>query len=159
MQNAEPKPRRKRTYPSDPTNKGGAPFKWTDEKIDEIAGYFEEFAELSTSLFLIEFIIYLKKEKNILLNRCHLPDFCNRSQRFKDIYDYVHMSQEAKLLKGGTVKMFDSSMCKFLLSSNHGYTDRHVVQHEGTEPIQIVNYSNKEMKTWNQTKTKSSESV
>lgn len=144
------KVKRKRAYPSDPNNKGGHPIYWTEEKIDKITDYFEEFAALPTSIFLIEFIVFLKKEKGIYLNRCHLPDFCSRNARFKEVYDYVQMSQECKLLKGGTLRKLDASMCKFILSANHGYTDKQVVQHEGNETVQIVNYGTTELKKWKQ---------
>lgn len=130
----------------------GCPEAWTKEKVDEIAEWMLDFMELPTTLYFKEFVIWLKQHKGILLNKMSFARFSEKSERFKEVFEYSQMIQEAKIVRGGLLKRLDSNLSKFMLCAVHGFTDKQTVEHQGGEIIQIVNYSEDKLKTWNQEK-------
>jgi hypothetical protein len=135
-----------------PYEGSGRPEIWTEEKINEIADYFIEYIDLPTSLYFKEFLVWLRQNKDIKLNKCCFPRFSEKNEKFRDAYEYAQLVQECKIVKGGLLKKFDSAMSKFMLCAVHGYTDKQTVEHQGKEIIQIINYSDTDLKTWNEQK-------
>jgi hypothetical protein len=129
---------------------GGKPLYWNEERINEIADYFLEFIEEPSTLCFKEFALWLRQNKNIFFNKSYFGLFAERSEKFKEIYEYAQLIQEVKITKGGLLKKLDSQLTKFLLCAVHGYTDKQTIQHEGNDVINIVHYGTQEPKTWNQ---------
>ena len=135
---------------------GGRPKIWTNEKIDEIADYFLEFIELPSTLYFKEFALWLRQNHNIFFNKSYFGLFAEKSEKFKEILEYAHLIQEAKIVKGGLIKKLDSQLSKFMLCAVHGYTDKQTIAHEGNDVINVVHFGKGEPKTWN-TEQKSAE--
>lgn len=127
----------------------GKPLLWTEEKIDEIADYFLEFVELPSTLYFKEFALWLRQNHNLFFNKSYFGLFAEKSEKFKEVYEYAQLIQEAKIAKGGLIKKLDSQMSKFMLCAVHGYTDKQTIQHEGNEAVNIIHFGSKEPATWN----------
>lgn len=131
-----------------PYEGGGRPKTWTNEKIDEIADEFMEFIEDPTTLYYKEFVMWLKRKKNILIQSEYISRWSETNEKFKEAYDYAKLVQECKIVKGGLLKKLDSSMAKFMLTAVHGFSDKQVIEHQGNDVINVIHYGKKEPKTW-----------
>jgi hypothetical protein len=134
---------------------GGRPEHWTLEQIDHIADLFLEFIELPTTLYFKEFFTWFRQKEKVILSQRTFYRFIEKSEKFSEIFEYAKVAQESKIARGGMLKKLDSGMCKFMLSAVHGMSDKQTIEHQGNEIIQVINYSDQELKTWKEeTKSK-----
>lgn len=138
---------------------GGRPAIYTKEYVDELAEDFLEFIELPSSIYFKEFAIWIRQKRNLFFNNRHFTDFAEKSERFKEIYEYAKVVQESKLAKGALIRKLDPQMAKFLLSAAHGMSDKQSIEHTGNDVINVIHYGKKAPKTWKdeQKKEKSNE--
>lgn len=58
---------------------------------------------------------------------------CNRNEYFKSCYETAKQIQETKMVKYGVEGKLDSKMTTFVLSNNHGYTNKSEINQEITD--------------------------
>jgi hypothetical protein len=106
---------------SDPGNAevshpGGRPTKYTPDMVDRLEGYMRNCSDELPSKS--GFAIFVGVHVNTMDNwgrRC--PEFLWALRR-------LHTLQEMEFLNKGLIGEYDSTICKLILSRNHGYRER-----------------------------------
>lgn len=71
------------------------------------------------------------------VNKATMFRWCEDHPEFRDSLDYLVEKQEAMLLRGGAKGLYNSTITKLILSSNHGYKEKSDVT-SGDKPIPIL---------------------
>ncbi|CUI17981.1 hypothetical protein PNK_2385 [Candidatus Protochlamydia naegleriophila] len=114
---------------------GGRPQKYNQEDIENLAN---------------EFLIWLKKPENLWfkdfclekdIDPDLLSEWAKKNQKFNGVYKLAKHQQEARLIKGGLMNLYNASIVKLVLANAHGWnTDRQQTQVSGdaTNPLSFL---------------------
>lgn len=90
---------------------GGRPVKYTDEYIEKEADAFETWMKDSNNLYFKRFAIQRGYHPN------RLSEFAEQNERFSGVYDIAKAWQEAKLVEGGLMGVFNCGFTKFVMGN------------------------------------------
>ncbi len=123
-------PKGHKPYPG--CEKGGAPKKWTSERIEKEAAAFEEWMKFPDSIWY----------KDFALERGYLPDllsdWAKTNEKFSRVYRKSQEWQQSKLLKGGLLNHFNAGFTKFVMGNTCGWYDKQQISGDASNPIAVA---------------------
>lgn len=112
------------------------PTRWTEEAIYNLCVELLEWTENPTSIWFEKFAL----ERSITPQ--HLAGIAARYPDFGAVYAYAKDWQKNKLIEGGLLNKLNPTITKLLLSQ-YGIYQKTQVEHDGAQPIHLVNYAEK----------------
>jgi len=113
---------------------GGRPIKYTKEFIEKEADAFLKWMSKPDSIWY----------KDFALERGYDPDllsiWAEENQRFSGVYKRSQAWQQSKLIKGGLLNDYNSSITKLVLANTCGWTDKQasVLSGDAQNPLGFV---------------------
>ena len=111
-----PAPKGHEPYPG--CENGGAPKKYTSEFIEKEAEAFETWMKDSNNLYFKRFAIQRGYHPQ------RLSEFAQQNEKFSEAFDRAKAWQEAKLVEGGLMGVFNCGFTKFVMSNICGWSDK-----------------------------------
>jgi hypothetical protein len=125
-----PAPKGHKPYPG--CERGGAPKKWTPEKIEAEADAFEEWMNRPDSIWYEDFA----------LERGYLPDnlvrWAKENEKFCTVYKKSQSWQKSKLLKGGLLNTYNAGFTKFVMGNTCGWYDKQQIAGDASNPLALA---------------------
>jgi hypothetical protein len=108
-----------------PTKYNRNMLKRTIEYIDNHDGPIPSVAGLSLELKVSKSTIYLWAQEN---------------REFSDALDQLKSKQEILLMQGGLTNVYNATIAKLIMATNHGYSDKQELTHQGpgAGPVEFV---------------------
>lgn len=97
---------------------GGRPVKYTKEFIENEADLFLEWMQRPESIWYKDFALERGYDPNLL------SIWAKENDKFSGIYDRSQAWQQSKLIKGGLLNQFNSTITKLVLANTCGWTDK-----------------------------------
>jgi hypothetical protein len=104
--------------PYNTNGEGGRPKKWTDEAIEKEAEAFAEWLSRPDSIWYEGFCV----ERGYVAE--YLSDWAKRNDRFRVVYNYAQTWQKNKLITGGLLSNYNSTITKLVLHNTIGWSDK-----------------------------------
>ena len=98
---------------------GGRPIKYTPEKIEAYADELIEWMKIPTNIWFKDFCL----EKDI--NPDLMSEWAANNDKFSGVYRLAKHRQESRLVNGGLMNIYNSSIVKFVLGNALGWVDKH----------------------------------
>jgi DNA-packaging protein gp3 len=118
--------------PYNKKGEGGAPKKWTPERIEAEAAAFEEWMQRPDSIWYESFC----------LERGFLPDELSRwakeNERFRQVYEKAKAWQKNKLVNGGLLNKFNAGFTKFVMSNTCGWYEKQQITGDSASPLSFL---------------------
>ncbi len=108
----------KKHPPYNKNGEGGRPKQWTVQEIEKMADEFLDWLEKPNSVWFKDFCLQRG------LNPDLLSEWAKKNVRFAGVYKMAKHHQEAKMLKGGLLNQFNSSLVKLVLTNHHGWIEK-----------------------------------
>ncbi len=133
-------------YHKEGDNRGGRPWVFTEEKLNELAESLDKWVDEA-----------VKAKNNFLMGDwCfenkflpqNFPRYTAQNENFKESYLRAKAWQEHMLVKGALFNKLSPKFAQFMLSCNHGWQTKEIIEHKGNEAINVVYYGTKEPKKW-----------
>jgi hypothetical protein len=125
-----PAPKGHLPYPGCET--GGTPKRFTDEFIEKEADAFEEWMNRPESIWY----------KDFALERGYDPDqlsiWAKENEKFAGVYKRSQSWQQSKLVKGGLLSVYNSTITKLVLANTCGWSDKQQVSGDAANPLQFL---------------------
>ena len=125
-----PAPRGHEPYNSQ--GEGGRPPKYTPEFIEAEAEAFLEWMQHPESIWY----------KDFALERGYDPDqltiWAEQNERFSGVYKRSQSWQQSKLIKGGLLNQYNSTITKLVLANTCGWTDKQQLAGDVVNPLQFL---------------------
>lgn len=104
--------------PYNKNGEGGRPIKYTPELINELADKFELWMKNEENIWYEDFLL----ENDLGID---IPsELAKRSERFSEVYQKSKIWQRSKLVKGGLLNNYNSSITKLVLGNTSGWSDK-----------------------------------
>lgn len=93
----------------------GAPPKWTEEKLDELADKFLTWIDSKNEhLFIYDFT------KEYKISGKYFYELIKKNKRLSDAYEEFKFKQKELIVKGALCKKFNHNTMVFMMNVNHG---------------------------------------
>ncbi len=111
---------------------GGRPQKYTPEFIEKEADAFLEWMQHPESMWY----------KDFALERGYDPDqltiWAEQNEKFSGVYKRSQGWQQSKLIKGGLLNQYNSTITKLVLANTCGWTDKQQLAGDVANPLQFL---------------------
>lgn len=97
---------------------GGRPVKYTKEFIENEADLFLEWMKKPDSIWYKDFALERGYDPNLL------SIWAKENNKFSGVYERSQAWQQSKLIKGGLLNDFNSTITKLVLANTCGWTDK-----------------------------------
>lgn len=124
-----PAPKGHKPYPG--CEKGGAPKKWTPERIEKEADAFEEWMRRPDSIWYKDFAL----ERGYLSDR--FAEWAKENEKFARIYRKSQEWQQSKLLKGGLLNTYNAGFTKFVMGNTCGWYEKQQISGDNANPVAL----------------------
>src|SRR5271157_6085010 len=115
--------------PYNKNGEGGRPKRFTDEFIEKEALAFLEWMKKPDSIWYEGFA--LERGYSPVL----LSEWAKDNKRFNEVYKISQSWQKNKLIRGGLLNKFNSSITKLVLANTIGWTDKQQVSGDSANPL------------------------
>lgn len=136
-----PAPKKHKPYKGCET--GGRPVKYTKEFIEKEADAFIVWMQVPLNFYFKEFATSRGYHPN------RLQEFAEQNEKFSGAYKMAQALQEIKVVKGGMMNAYNSSITKFVLANCHGWSDKQQLSGDAANPLGLllkeINGSSKEL--------------
>jgi hypothetical protein len=119
----------------EPYNKfgeGGRPLKYTKEFIENEADAFLEWMGRPDSIWYESFAVERGYDPNLL------SIWAKENDRFSGVYALSQGWQKAKLISGGLLSVYNSTITKLVLANTCGWSDKQQVAGNAANPLQFL---------------------
>ena len=111
---------------------GGRPKKFTKEFIEKEAEAFLEWMQRHESVWYESFAVERGYDPG------YLSLWAKENKRFSQVYALSQGWQKAKLISGGLLNHYNSSITKLVLANTVGWTDKQQVSGDAVNPLAFV---------------------
>ncbi len=125
-----PAPKGHPPYPGCET--GGRPKKYTTEFIEKEADAFLEWMKHPDSIWYKDFALERGYSSKLL------SIWEKENEKFSEVYEISKDWQQSRLIKGGLLNHYNSSITKLVLANTCGWTDKQQVSGDTTNPLAFI---------------------
>jgi hypothetical protein len=127
-------PAPKNHLPYEGCEKGGRPCRYSIEDIEKFADEFKNWLNNPTHVWFKDFCLDKDIDPDLM------AEWAKENEKFNGVYKLAKHRQESRLINGGLLNMYNSSIVKLVLSNAHGWTDKQETKVSGNtaNPLALI---------------------
>jgi len=114
--------------------RGGRPSRYSTEDIERYADEFNEWLKDPSHVWFKDFCLDNDIDPDLM------SEWAENNEKFKRTYKFAKHRQESRLVNGGLVNGYNSSIVKLVLSNAHGWSDKQETKLSGdaVNPLSFI---------------------
>lgn len=112
--------------------RGGRPRRYSKKDIEHYADEFKKWLNDSNHVWFKDFCLDNDIDPDLM------SVWAEESEKFAGVYKLAKHRQESRLINGGLLSVYNSSIVKLVLANAHGWTDKQLISGDAANPLQFL---------------------